>query len=67
MRENRLRGRSPRSVVLGAAEPVFEFDPGEPVVGLRIVAMSTRVRLLIYPCSVPAGDRAHVTGCEGRN
>jgi hypothetical protein len=35
-------------------------------VGLRIVAMSTRVRLLIYPCSVPAGDRAHVTGCEGK-
>ena len=36
------------------------------MVGLRIVATSTRVRLLIYPCSVPAGDRVHVIRCAGR-
>ena len=36
------------------------------MVGLRIVATSTRVRLLIYPCSVPAGDRLVVIGFPGR-
>jgi hypothetical protein len=36
------------------------------MVGLRIVAMSTRVRLFSVPVLVPAGDRLIVIGSAGR-
>ncbi len=41
-------GLSPRSIILGAGEPEYRFDPGSRWWG-RVVAMTTRVHLLSVP------------------
>jgi len=45
---------------------VSQFDPGSRWWGLRIVAVSTRVRLFLRPRSVPASDRVIVIDCAGK-
>src|SRR6185503_19309800 len=58
-------GRPPRSVPLGAAEPVNEFDPGADG-GAAHCCHEHEGPRLFHPYSVPAGDRAHVIDCAGR-
>ena len=62
-------GRSPRSVLLGAAEAVCQFDPGSRVDGAaHCIATSTRVRLKPDTRSAPAGDlpMVKVVAVEGK-
>ena len=62
-------GRSLRSLLLGAAEAVCQFDPGSRVDGAaNCIATSTRVRLKPDTRSAPAGDlpMVKVVAVEGK-